>query len=44
MGLQFQHVFPGVGVRRGEVQRQAAVDGLALCVQEIQQRGVSRHQ
>jgi hypothetical protein len=30
VGLQLEHVFAGVGVRRREVDRQAAVDGLAV--------------
>jgi hypothetical protein len=30
MGLQLQHVFAGVAVRRRKVERQALVDGLAV--------------
>jgi hypothetical protein len=30
VGLQFQHVFAGVAVRRGKVQRQPVVDGRAI--------------
>ena len=34
MGLKFQHVFAGVGMRGGEVDRQAAVDGRARRILE----------
>ena len=44
MGLQLEHVFAGVGVRRREVQRQALVDGAAVGAQEGQQRGLARRQ
>jgi hypothetical protein len=40
MRLQLEHVFAGVGVRRGEEQRQALVDGRTL---RVAQRAVVRH-
>ena len=44
MGLQLQHVFAGVGVRRGEKERQSVVDGAAVCVQKRQIGGLPRLQ
>ena len=41
VGLQFQHILTGVGVRRGEPQRQALVDNLAIGRPERQVAGLA---
>ena len=42
MGLKFEHILPGVGMRTGEVQQDSAIDDVALSVAEIRQRRVTR--
>ena len=42
MALQLEHVLAGVGVRRGEEQGEADVDGLARRIQETGQSGLAR--
>lgn len=44
MGLQLQHVFAGIGMRRGEVQRQPLVDGLAVGIAKRQVVRLARAQ
>ena len=41
VGLQLQHVFAGVAVRAGKVQRQPLVDGLALRIAKGQVGGLA---
>ena len=42
MTLQLQHVFSGIGMRRGEIQRQPLVDASAVVIAEITQGSYPR--
>ena len=42
MTLQFEHVLAGVGMRRREIQREAAIDQLAVRLAEAREVGVAR--
>ncbi len=44
MALQFQHVFAGIGMRCGEVERQALVDHAAVGIDEAGVGGMARLQ
>ena len=44
MALQLQHVFPGVGMRRRKIKRQALIYWRAMAVAEIGERRVPRLQ
>ena len=41
MTLQLEHVLAGIGLRTGEKQRDADVDGISRGIEEIRQRGVT---